>query len=144
MEFSHKSIDKLGKRLALDEKDEDISLLQEYRKTFELPLQNVFSVLSQLKEIDCIYASRIKRLDSIIRKLRRFENNSANPGKKMVLSRMVDIAGCRCIIESDDLKKQKKIAKQIRTKLNVVNCRDYLKGKESGYRAIHLYVDFLF
>lgn len=139
MEFSHKSIDKLGKRLVINENDDDLNLLQEYRKTFDKPLQNVFSVISQIYRRDCIFAFRIKRLDSIIRKLKRFENNS---GKKMVLSRMVDIAGCRCIVESkskSDLK-QKSIVKKINERLDVVDSRNYLDGKASGYKAIHLYV----
>ena len=45
MEFSYISIDKLGKRLAINENDDDLNLLQEYRKTFDKPLQNVFSVI---------------------------------------------------------------------------------------------------
>ena len=66
MEFSRKSIDKLGKRLTTEKKDDDLNLLQEYRKTFERPLQKVFSVISQINKKDCIFAFRIKRLDSII------------------------------------------------------------------------------
>ena len=136
MEFSHKSIDKLGKRLVLNENEDDLNLLQEYRKTFEKPLQNVFAVVSKIYRNNCIFAFRIKRLDSIIRKLRRFENCS---GKKMVLSRMVDIAGCRCIIETKAETKQKNVAKKISEKLEIIDTRNYLSGKDSGYKAIHLY-----
>ena len=129
MEFSRKSIDKLGKRLTTEKKDDDLNLLQEYRKTFERPLQKVFSVISQINKKDCIFAFRIKRLDSIIRKLQRFENNSENRGNKMVLSNMIDIAGCRCIIENNDEKLQKRITEKFRKKLNICGERNWLKGK---------------
>lgn len=140
MEFSRKSIDKLGKRLTTEKKDDDLNLLQEYRKTFERPLQKVFSVISQINKKDCIFAFRIKRLDSIIRKLQRFENNSENRGNKMVLSNMIDIAGCRCIIENNDEKLQKRITEKFRKKLNICGERNWLKGKDSGYKALHLYI----
>ena len=66
---------------------EDLDKLQEYRQTFQEPISNVFNfVLTVARKIDkqCIVTYRIKRIDTIVEKLRRFNEN---PNGKMNLSR---------------------------------------------------------
>ena len=90
-------IDKLGLKIgaSTEVSQEDLNKLQEYRQTFQEPISNVFNfVLEFARKIDkqCIVTYRIKRIDTIVEKLRRFYRN---PNGKMNRSRMWDIAGCR-------------------------------------------------
>ena len=73
-------IDRLGTKIGASSVVEsaDLEQLQEYRQTFQEPLSKVFSfVLATARKIDrqCIVTYRIKRIDTIIGKLRRFKNN---------------------------------------------------------------------
>ena len=75
-----------------------------------------------------IVVKRLKRTQSIIRKLKRF--------KTMKLRNMQDIAGCRAI-----LNKQKDIDKLKKTlnKKHEFKITDYIKKpKDDGYRGVHL------
>ena len=90
-------IDKLGLKIgaSTEVSQEDLNKLQEFRQTFQEPISNVFNfVLEVARKIDkqCIVTYRIKRIDTIVEKLRRFYRN---PNGKMNRSRMWDIAGCR-------------------------------------------------
>ena len=100
-------IDRLGEEIGASSQvsKENLAKLQEYRQTFQEPIAQVFGfVLKAARKIDkqCIVTFRIKRIDTIIEKLRRFKDN---PNGKMKLSRMWDIAGCRCILNSSDNEK---------------------------------------
>lgn len=137
-------IDKLGQKIgaSVEVSQEDLNMLQEYRQTFQEPISNVFNfVLSVARKVDkqCIVTYRIKRIDTIVEKLRRFHDN---PNGKMNLSRMWDIAGCRCILNSTDEEKLYVLLKKIR-KEHGRDCKikDYVaEQKASGYRSIHIYV----
>lgn len=137
-------IDRLGKRIGSSEKvsGEDMLLLQEYRQTFQEPISRVFNfVIDAARKIDrqCIVTYRIKRIDTIIEKLHRFQENE-NGG--MNLSRMWDIAGCRCIINSSNEGKLYQLQKVILKEYGQ-DCKinDYnATPKNSGYRSIHIYV----
>ena len=121
---------------------EDLNKLQEFRQTFQEPISNVFNfVLGVARKVDkqCIVTYRIKRIDTIVEKLRRFHEN---PNGKMNLSRMWDIAGCRCILNSTDEDKLYVLLKKIQKEYGR-NCKvkDYVaEQKASGYRSIHVYV----
>ena len=74
----------------------DIQQLHELRMVYREFLSIAFSILSEeADKIDskaiCTY--RIKRVESIISKLRRFPDTS--------LVTMEDLAGCRCILNSE-------------------------------------------
>lgn len=137
-------IDRLGQKIgaSAEVSQEDLNKLQEFRQTFQEPISNVFNfVLGVARKVDkqCIVTYRIKRIDTIVEKLRRFHEN---PNGKMNLSRMWDIAGCRCILNSTDENKLyvllKKIQKEYGSDCKV---KDYVAGqKDSGYRSIHIYV----
>lgn len=112
--------------------------LQEYRLSHKKSLAEVFNILcSKSKTVrnNSIVTCRIKRFESIITKLDRFP--------KMQFSRMWDIAGCRCILKTkNDVYKLRKI---LFSSLNVRKEYDYIKEpRDSGYRAIHLYIDSKF
>jgi ppGpp synthetase/RelA/SpoT-type nucleotidyltranferase len=105
-EMSNKKINKLGTRIAYASSvdlvsREDLDLLQEFRKTYKDPLATTFTrLLVLVRKVDkgAIVTYRIKRINTIIRKLQRFRSSSDG---EMNLSRMWDIAGCRCILSSN-------------------------------------------
>ncbi|UUS56800.1 MULTISPECIES: RelA/SpoT domain-containing protein [unclassified Acinetobacter] len=85
-------------------------------------------------------AKRLKRSNSIIKKLSRFDN--------MMLKNMQDIGGVRVVVSSS--KKLQKILKQIQSDKrfynneNKLRKKDYLKNpKPDGYRGVHLVGKFL-
>lgn len=138
---------RLGERIKLNPDNisvEDLELLQKYRTTYRQPLASVFSELEQLAQwVDpnCVCAYRVKRIESIISKLKR--------QPKMMLDRVGDIAGCRCIMSKLDYvyrlydiiqqkSDEKKLSFEIKGKT-----RDYNKEPnpdDPGYKSIHLYV----
>ena len=137
-------IDRLGQKIgaSAEVSQEDLNKLQEFRQTFQEPISNVFNfVLGVARKVDkqCIVTYRIKRIDTIVEKLRRFHEN---PNGKMNLSRMWDIAGCRCILNSTDEDKLYVLLKKMQKEYGrdwKVN--DYVaEQKDSGYRSIHIYV----
>lgn len=137
-------IDRLGQKIgaSAEVSQEDLNKLQEFRQTFQEPISNVFNfVLGVARKVDkqCIVTYRIKRIDTIVEKLRRFHEN---PNGKMNLSRMWDIAGCRCILNSTDENKLYVLLKKIQKEYGRdCKVKDYVAGqKDSGYRSIHIYV----
>lgn len=137
-------IDRLGQKIgaSAEVSQEDLNKLQEFRQTFQEPISNVFNfVLGVARKVDkqCIVTYRIKRIDTIVEKLRRFQEN---PNGKMNLSRMWDIAGCRCILNSTDEDKLYVLLKKMQKEYGR-DCKvnDYVaEQKDSGYRSIHIYV----
>lgn len=137
-------IDRLGERIgaSTEVSTEDLDQLQEYRQTFQEPISHVFNfALSAARRIDkqCIVTYRIKRIDTIVEKLHRFYDN---PNGSMKLSRMWDIAGCRCILNSPNTDNLYKLFAAIKNEYGE-DCKkkDYVEGpKASGYRSIHIYV----
>lgn len=137
-------IDRLGQRIGETTviSEADLAELQQYRQTFQEPISNVFNyVLRAARKIDktCIVTYRIKRIDTIIEKLHRFQDNSKGP---MNLSRMWDIAGCRCILNSSDCSRLYQL-KDIIVREYGSNCKinDHIaKPRDSGYRSLHIYV----
>lgn len=137
-------IDRLGVRIGNSKEisHSDLECLQAYRQTFQEPLSNVFNfVLNVARRIDrkCIVTYRVKRIDTIIEKLRRFKDNENG---RMNLARMWDIAGCRCIMRISDTTKLytlldailKEFGSDCKINDHVVN------PSKSGYRSIHIYV----
>lgn len=146
MDFSKKRIDKLGAKISKSSGNllkDDLEELQEYRKTFKEPLSKVFDALKRLSlKVDggSIVTYRIKRIDTIIEKLRRFSDGQNG---RMSLSTMGDIAGCRCILHTE---KQVYLLKDLLIKefgdfISGVDKYDYIKSpKKDGYRSLHLHV----
>lgn len=137
-------IDKLGQRIGASKtvSNEDLEMLQAYRQTFQEPIAQVYNfVLNAARKVDkqCIVTYRIKRIDTIIEKMRRFQSNEKG---RMALSRMWDIAGCRCILSVTSIDKLYQLQNMIldeyghESKIN-----DHINPpKASGYRSLHVYV----
>lgn len=137
--LSNTKIDKLGKEIRKNQKslsDEILNDLQNFRVSHKDSLSNVFNELVTIKKKfkkSSIITFRIKRFESILGKLLFRE-------KKMKLSRMWDIAGCRVIVKNNE--EVYKYRDEILKKLDVRKETDYiLKPKKNGYKSIHLYVN---
>ena len=146
MELSKKQIIKLGEKLSKSEGEvdiEDLNKLQEYRKSFKEPLSDIFEVLRNLSiKIDStsIVTYRIKRINTIINKLRRF---ASNPNGRMSLDNIGDIAGCRCILKTEEqvYRLRDLLIKKYGNCISDHTKHDYIqKPKEDGYRSLHLYI----
>ncbi|ENA1802813.1 hypothetical protein ABF179_002225 [Flavobacterium psychrophilum] len=132
-------IDRLGIQIraeydTLEEKT--LSELQKYRTSHKETLAEVFNVLCKLNRKMGkfnIVTYRIKRFESIIGKLYRYPT--------MKFSRMWDIGGCRCIVNTnDEVYKLKKLIEQS-PELEIRKEYDYIANpKEEGYRSLHLFV----
>lgn len=140
-EFSKNALIRLNRELRGNSTPSADALcqLQQYRLSHKELAKEVFDiVLEQARLIneEAICAFRIKRLDSIIRKINRLEGS-------IELKSMGDIAGCRCILDTDDEVYRLMRALKNHPKLiiddNGVN--NYIKHpKDSGYKSIHIYV----
>ena len=107
-------IHKLGKRIRESYGDgtgrvevADLEMLQEYRLSYRDTIAEVFKILYDIgKRVDsqCIVTYRIKRINSIVEKLKRYPTTA--------FEHMVDIAGCRCI--TGDTKQVYKIVRKLR------------------------------
>lgn len=111
---------------------DDILQLHELRMAYQDFLSFAFRTLSEeADKIDskaiCTY--RIKRVESIISKLRRFPNTS--------LVSMEDLAGCRCILSSRQ--SIPRLVESIKRRLNVTRTRDYITDTpDTGYKSYHI------
>ena len=142
--YSGKRIEKAGTILAGDtaleeaERSGQMDVLSYWRYCHERPLNEAFSVIqSVVVEFDreAIFARRLKRYNSIISKLQRFE--------KMSLKNMQDIGGCRAIVTNE--KKLQQVVRRLRKMGEFRNAngkfrsKNYLKNpKEDGYRSYHI------
>lgn len=138
MTYTGGDIRRLGDRIVenngtLD--DNELQLLQEYRKSFTQPLSETFNELTQIKnsvDRQGIIAFRLKRIKTIVNKVLR------NPD--MQLNRMGDIAGIRIIVRTEG--QLDKILDTIVTNFEISGkIRNYNKDpKPIGYKGIHVYV----
>ena len=138
-DYSKKQVDRAARKLVdnnipLEKKLENIAILANFRSAHAYPMQSMLvSFRKQATSIDkkAIVVQRLKRIPSIIGKLKRYP--------KMQASKMGDIGGIRIIF--NDVKKvcqlQEKL-KKWKTKNKLVSERNYLESpKSSGYRSIH-------
>lgn len=139
IQFSKNKIRKLGDRIrrqngSLDA--ETLSDLQAYRTSYKTSLAKVFNIIcSYSRQIrkDSIVTYRIKRFESIIRKLNRYPT--------MEFDRMGDIAGCRCILKYDkDVYRLKELL-SLSKDILITDVKDYiLEPQDEGYKSLHLFV----
>jgi putative GTP pyrophosphokinase len=141
MDFSKTQIRKLGDRIRSEISTgvdhvapSDIDMLEEYRVSYKEYISSIFNKLyKESKGIrhDSIITYRLKRIESIVRKLYRYP--------KMELDRMSDVAGCRCILDNEE--RVYKLRDLIFEKFHVCKENDYYKKPvPSGYKSIHLYI----
>ena len=112
-------------------------VIDNWRAAHAYPLHVMYIHLRRLaKSRNAVVVERLKRLDSIIGKLKRTQG--------MELWRMQDLGGCRCIVSSvdevysfADCYMKSKIRHEFKRKY------DYIEDpKPSGYRSLHLVYKF--
>lgn len=143
MALGRNTIHKLGKRIRESYGDgtgkveeKDLEMLQEYRLSYRDDIAAIFKILYDIsKRVDkySIVTYRVKRIKSIVEKLKRFPTAG--------LENFIDIAGCRCITASNDTVYQ--IVKKLRnnSRLQIKQIKDYIQNPQpEGYQSIHLYV----
>lgn len=149
-QYSGKQVIKAGEALidaeamaaSPDKFSKAMDVMSYWRFSHEVPLENAFSLLQEIaikQDKKSIFAKRLKRHVSIVRKLIRF--------KKMKLKNMQDIGGCRVILTSR--KKLMHTVRQLRKRPEFKNTqgkiryKDYIKSpKDDGYRSYHLIGEF--
>ncbi|MEQ8553289.1 MAG: hypothetical protein RIC06_23020 [Cyclobacteriaceae bacterium] len=137
---SKTQINKLGKKLrtTIQEGNEigktELEQLQEYRTSFREDISPVFeNVAAIAKRIrrDSLISLRIKRIESILSKIRREPT--------MALGNMGDIAGCRVICHSKS--SLSLIRNEISKLYSVTKVKDYVsEPKPDGYSGYHIYI----
>lgn len=110
--------------------------LQTYRTSHKDSLARVFNALCNINRKmgkQNIVTYRIKRFESIIGKLYRFP--------KMDFSRMWDIGGCRCIVNTNEEVYRLKELIEKSELLVIRTTNDHIaKPKPDGYKSLHLYI----
>jgi len=147
--YSGKQVIKAGEKLISNEifhNDNEFNaafdVLSYWRFSHEVPLENAFNILQKIvlkKDKNAIFAKRLKRYVSIVRKLRRFGD--------MKLKNMQDIGGCRAIVSNP--KKLKQVVRELKKMVEFRNgngktrYKDYIDNpKDDGYRGFHLIGQF--
>lgn len=136
VQYGKKKINKTGRILAdTHTSDNDffaaLEILNNWRAAHALPLDVIADSLATMLP-EALVARRLKRLDSIVMKLKRFPD--------MDLYRIQDLGGCRAVVKSvDDVYNAvDKVKLQITTH-ELKREYDYLANpKSSGYRSYHL------
>ena len=138
--YSGAAISKAGKTIinknsSLPEIDEAMKILNNWRSAHAYPLQVISDEL-RLQNPTSNVVQRLKRLDSITGKMKRFP--------KMDLYRMQDLGGCRIIVDTlEDVYAAMNRYKQQNTKHEFRRENDYIQNpKESGYRSYHVVYKF--
>jgi len=136
--YSASEYTRLGDQLRGYEKtceipETQLEMLQSLRTGYKTTLAKTFRILQHcVRKVDPkgIVTYRVKRIDSIISKLQRMH--------KTRLPQMEDIAGCRCILSSNE--KVYELKELLEQELDIRSDRnDYIKDpKEDGYRSLHL------
>src|SRR4051812_11435390 len=140
LHFSRSEVDAAGRCLAenghdLSAAEEALVIVNDWRAAHGFAL-NTFQMglRSRARSVHehALVAQRLKRVSSIIAKLRRFS--------KMNLSRMQDIGGCRAVMETvRQVRRVREAYSRSRQQHEFVNEKDYISDpKASGYRGIHL------
>ena len=112
-----------------------LDVINNWRSSHSFPLNTFQMALRKRASSVCehpIVAQRLKRVPSIIGKLRRFPS--------MKLSRMQDVGGARAVLPCiDDVDELREAYRRSRAKHELAGQKDYAREpKASGYRGIHL------
>lgn len=138
--YSGKQIKKAGRVItsndaSLEDEGKAIEILNNWRAAHAYPLHVITTNLRQRNK-DAIVVQRLKRLESITGKIKRFP--------EMNLYRMQDLGGCRVIVDSiDDVYRAVERYKKSRVRHILKREDDYITNpKESGYRSYHMVYQF--
>jgi len=144
--YSKKRVDWAGDILinetsSEEDKNKAIEILDNWRAIHRYPM-HIFKKrlknVSEKMDKDAFAVQRLKRLPSIIRKLKRIYQGDK---PTMKLSQMQDIAGCRVVMPT--IKQARELYEQHYLKGHIkhvqVNEKDYMMiPKKDGYRSTHL------
>lgn len=143
LEYSRNQVIKAGKTVKKESATEDeiayaTQVIDNWRAAHAFPMHVIYVHLRRMAETDSsiIVAERLKRLDSIINKLRREPN--------MNLWAMQDLGGCRFIVPTiSDVYKYANIYEQSRKRHMLKSRNDYVETpKLSGYRSLHVVYEY--
>ncbi len=138
LSFSKKDVIKAGEKIIEDnitKEDEKAAkmIIDNWRASHAYPLHIIYCNLRRRfgGRQGFVVAERIKRLDSIIKKLNRRQT--------MSLWRMHDLGGCRVVVPSlQDVYKSANEYKNSNIKHKFIKPYDYIElPKEDGYRCLH-------
>lgn len=138
--YSKSEINKSGSIIAdssssKEERDNALVILNNWRAAHAYPLQVICNNL-RLRNPNAIVVQRLKRLDSITGKIKRFPN--------MNLYRMQDLGGCRIIVDTIE-QVYDSVEKYRNSRIRHILKReyDYIQNpKDSGYRSYHMVYQF--
>ncbi|SFX76684.1 RelA/SpoT domain-containing protein [Ruminococcus sp. XPD3002] len=143
VEYSRSQIIKAGKTIrkddiSVDEKANAITIIDNWRAAHAYPLHVIYMHLRRMGESnkEIIVAERLKRLDSILSKLRRETN--------MSLWTMQDLGGCRFIVPTiEDVYKYAAKYEASKKRHILKEKYDYIENpKSSGYRSVHYVYEY--
>jgi hypothetical protein len=140
LEYSRGQVDAAGRLLAsgdgsVEDRNEALEVINNWRAAHSFPLNTIQVGLRRLArgvDAHALIAQRLKRVPSILQKLRRFSH--------MKLSRMQDIGGCRAVVNTAaDVRKIRLEYAKSRQQHEFIGEKDYIATpKDSGYRGVHL------
>lgn len=142
LEYSKNQVKKAGEciRKGNGDIEKSVEIIQQYRAAHLYPLMIIKNLMwkhAQKINKNAIIARRLKRLPTIIDKLRRKTLDGVTPNS-IAVTRMSDIGGCRVIVDNrrELLLLDSSLDKSRTTHKSRV--KDYIKSpKTTGYRGIH-------
>lgn len=142
VEYSRNQIIKAGKTIKKEctpaEEEKALRIIDNWRAAHAFPLQVIYMHLKKMASSNnnIIVAQRLKRLDSIVNKLKREPS--------MSLWAIQDLGGCRFIVSSiDDVYNYSDKYRNSRIRHIFTKEYDYIKNpKTSGYRSLHVVYEY--
>lgn len=142
LKYTKNQINKAGKILVAVNNSQSsygqaMDVLSNWRSSHSFPL-HIFAVrlkhVSKQVDSSALVVRRLKRISSIIKKLRRGQTST------MKMSQMQDVGGCRAVLQSvGDVKNLVEKYKKSRIKHGLAKINDYIQSpKRDGYRSVHL------
>lgn len=129
--ITRSEVDESGRRFrTYEESERDFQIIRNFRSLRCEGLRRLFTQIAEaVTEEPCALSCRVKRTDTIVRKLRRESS--------MDLSRMEDIVAFRIIVPSPLA--QRRVQEILQSRLDIRKVRNYsTRMSEAGYRATHL------
>lgn len=143
VEYTRNQIIRAGKTIknpnsTPQEKEFALKVIDNWREAHAYPLQVIYVHLKNMAQSNqkIIVAQRLKRLESIIKKLEREHS--------MSLWTIQDLGGCRFIVDSiEDVYNYYDKYKNSRIRHRYIKDYDYIDSpKKSGYRSLHVVYEF--
>lgn len=136
-DYPKKQVDKAGIKVStlensLEEYKSALQIVDSWRAAHGYPLYIITNKLKRMTKGKKIFVvHRLKRLDSIVAKLKRNDH--------MSLRNMQDLGGCRVVVPKiDDIYKVANEFETSRVRHKLVKENDYIKEpKKDGYRSLH-------